>query len=620
MSRLFEWLIVHLPWPSISAVLRQLANKRKWVLITTTGFLLSALGLGYLYWVRSTRYEGVIRDTLARECMPTPQIYKGLEAFIVSSIPDNVEAYFLAKDFNPLFREALRQIPSRLKSANLAATPALTVAPGNNGGLVLNDNLGGYLFLPIQILRPTFTEEDRNVLESADPGLADRRRLLLTETLKADPQLARDIAFTAALAPTLNSLTQTTVTPETNDQPKQAYIITKNGVNRIMNANVAGKSAYQFPDTTFFPSRPYFWPVFDPRDTHPKFADKLENIEPPSGSKLGDYFTVSKPYMDLGGNGLVVTLARGIMVDGYPRAVLCIDLPVRTETKLHDAVRERVRSLDGYSMEVECDLSNKKCWPVGTANFGHTERDPLVAHMQDTLQNRVIRQNRAEILGNIIVLGSTSKADGLIEASLPLSITGEEREQFLLISMDLVSYRRLTTVIGCGAATLVGLSTLLLAYFGGLHAKRSQDYQAAFARVAQVMAESPTPYARLNSADKITDFSGSFLNLIGLRPEDTQQASCMEFRGLLADDDSRKTYDDVEGRRRRREKVDPYHVTIMRKDGHTVRVKIVSAAVPAPTGGEMPETFGLLLRQADEDLVSLDFVDAARRSLRDAAS
>ena len=42
--------------------------------------------------------------------------------------------------------------------------------------------------------------------------------------------------------------------------------------------------------------------------------------------------------------------------------------------------------------------------------------------------------------------------------------------------------------------------------------------------------------------------------------------------------------------------------------------------MPAPTGGEMPETFGLLLRQAEENLVPVDFVDAARRSLKDKAS
>jgi PAS domain-containing protein len=114
--------------------------------------------------------------------------------------------------------------------------------------------------------------------------------------------------------------------------------------------------------------------------------------------------------------------------------------------------------------------------------------------------------------------------------------------------------------------------------------------------------------------------SGSFINLIGLRPDEAQQASCTEFRSLLADDESRRTYDDVEGRRRRSEKVDPYHVTLKRKDGHTVRVRIVSATVPASTDGKMPETFGLLLTQSEENLVPVDFVDAAKRSVSDRAS
>lgn len=56
--------------------------------------------------------------------------------------------------------------------------------------------------------------------------------------------------------------------------------------------------------------------------------------------------------MDLGGSGLVVTLARGIMADGYPLAVLCIDLPVHARKSLPDLIRDHIRNLGGYTMTV----------------------------------------------------------------------------------------------------------------------------------------------------------------------------------------------------------------------------------------------------------------------------
>jgi hypothetical protein len=31
--------------------------------------------------------------------------------------------------------------------------------------------------------------------------------------------------------------------------------------------------------------------------------------------------------MDLGGNGIVITLARGLKIDGVMQAVICFDLP-----------------------------------------------------------------------------------------------------------------------------------------------------------------------------------------------------------------------------------------------------------------------------------------------------
>jgi PAS domain S-box-containing protein len=181
--------------------------------------------------------------------------------------------------------------------------------------------------------------------------------------------------------------------------------------------------------------------------------------------------------------------------------------------------------------------------------------------------------------------------------------------------MNPVRFKRMTTLFAIAAATCIGIATLLLAYSVGVESKRSQDYRAAFAEVAKVMTESPTPYVRLDSNDAIRDFSGSFLQLMGRSENDVKSMSGTKFRSLLANDESRKTYDDVENRRRTGDKVDPYHVRLRRADNESIQVKIVSAPIPDVKGGELPETFGLLLTQPEENTINRALVEAAKRSV-----
>src|SRR5207248_3135416 len=104
----------HLPWKQSFDLLRHLAQVRKWVLITTFGLVILAIGLGWYYWTRSTRYERIIGTVLQRECMPTPQIYKGLDAFVVSSMGDNVDHEFAQRELSPDFVRELQRMSDAL--------------------------------------------------------------------------------------------------------------------------------------------------------------------------------------------------------------------------------------------------------------------------------------------------------------------------------------------------------------------------------------------------------------------------------------------------------------------------------------------------------------------------
>ncbi|MDQ3280886.1 MAG: PAS domain-containing protein [Acidobacteriota bacterium] len=617
--------ITGLPWQQLLQFAGDFLRGRiKWALITCVLLIGAAVALGYWYYERARRFEDVVQDTLTAELVPTPQYYKGLESFLVSSLHGAPDKALGTEQFNARFADALRTLATDLEPVKAAVEKAkqdakplavpevqLRVFTGN-GGTVLTDNdeseadRNSFVFVPIQVLRPTLTE-------------AEVRRLrtpAATATIQAalDDDLRRDIAFTAAFVPAMQMLAKQGVT-KTGPAPEQVYVITKNGVNRIVSANAANASAYQFPETTFFPSRPYFWPVFDAKD--PRRARATTDIAPSDTSTIGSHFVISRPYMDLGGSGFVITLSRGILIDGLPRAVLCIDVPVEGKEAFIDLIRRRVRELDGYTMTVACDVNsvNPQCSADRPTRSDRNEPDdPLLLHMQSMLNDRQMRERRADIFGNILKFELSSGSSG-IEASVPLGNIGPNRERFLLLSFDLLKYRQKTTFIGLFACTAIGLTTLLLAYLWGTQVRQHSDYRDAFERVADVMAESPTPYLRLTSDDIIADFSGSFLDLLGYQAKDAETLKHIAFESLI-DEASQEAYRRVQEARRAREYVEPYRLTLRRANGDTISVRVVSADIPSGDPRLLPETFGILVAVEEGKVVPFDLVSAARRAAR----
>jgi len=608
MSKVFEWIVEHFPWSSFVAFLRRIGPRRAGIRLLCILLIVAAAGFGWHYYKRVTLYEEMIRGTLKRESMSTPQNYKGLEAFIMAALPPDADGDLAKKTLSDPFVDAFRTLTKDIASAKLEAPANLHVSLRSNGGIVLTDDVTpGFLFLPLHSLRPTLTKDQRAILEKR-PGDKEQKALV-DRIVKADPELDRDVAFTAAFAPTLGRLAHLSVTADSPDRPAQVYIITKNGLNRILNAN-GNSSPYQFPDDTFFPSRPYFWPVFAKYNA--RFAERLEDIAPRRGNTVANQFRISKPYMDLGGAGLVVTLAKGIRIDGYPLAVLCIDLPVRTDISVTSVLMDRIKRFGGVPLIVDCDIRetapNARC-RVADGRDLKPEEDILLADMEKRLRESLRDGRRSDITGNILVLNSTADTDQ-IEASLPLASMPdpEEHERFLIIGMNLVSYRRNTTWFGFAALACMASAASLLIYFWAV---RSSGYRTAFEEVAKLMEKSPIPYLHLDSQDRIRYASDSFKLLIGWPAEDDDLLSRTTLAELLADDSKRK-YDDVEEKRRRHEPVKDYVLFLKHRNGASIKVHVFSAAIPNSEGGSLPETFGILLDARAMTVVPLEIAAGHR--------
>jgi PAS domain S-box-containing protein len=172
--------------------------------------------------------------------------------------------------------------------------------------------------------------------------------------------------------------------------------------------------------------------------------------------------------------------------------------------------------------------------------------------------------------------------------------SGSKQEvTLLLVDVDLKAYYRKTRLFLLGAVACAALTFFLLAYLWGSNVVRRRDFATALEGVAAVMSNSPTPYLRLDSEDRIRDVSESTCTLLGYDADELKKKT---FRSLC-DPQSLGEYERVEDDRRKGEPVKPYPLTLRKKNNETVSVEVHSAAVPKMEGKGLPETFGILIER-----------------------
>ena len=613
-----------IPWERIVRFIKLLTVQQPFALLLVLSLLAASLYLGKMYWYRFTTYEQIVRDTLKADLVETPQSFKGLEAFILSKVERGVIDDLKKKHFDDGFikncielrdktNEFLNIDPTKYKNSKLL------VAPGKNDGKILtDDHENGFLFLPVYILRSTLSKRDFKQLlafnekrDKSEDDILNENKFLAQKTSN-ETNLRRDIALTRHLANTLQKFTNIYIPKEEDEKnfeisPAQVYMITKNGINRIFNNKDPKPSHYygsQFPATTFFPSRPYFWPTFK--------DDRLRDISalvPNQQETLGEYFHITRPYMDLGGNGIVITLTHGLQIDGITQAAICFDLRFKDEDFVHNILEDRINAFHGKRVvakfeiaeagDIISDLSDKR-----NPDNLDTTQTALVQKMKDFIVRSRNRGELSEVFGNIKVINPSDTRGAkpeLLQISVPsdrASYEGNSRTgTFLLFTLNLAEYKRKISYIALGASSAFGIMTLLLGYLWWLTSRHRQEYEEAFKRVASVMIESPTPYVRLDAQDRICDLSLSFCAMLEyLTNEDSiVELKTRTVRSFCADKRSEETYDSVQEKRKKRQKVEPYQLTLRTRKGLVVSVWVVSADIPSGKPGKLPETFGIFL-------------------------
>jgi len=417
------WKIIEgLPWGEIGLAFRRLVKRELAVVVVVIGLVMCGTIFGYKYWHLSDVYQTAVARTLHKKLEETPEDYKGLDAFLLSQIPDDLKGKLEDSKLSPAFVDQYKYFEQLLDGClrdSTAATSGIIAKLEYDSGdgadaLITDGDPDSYLFFPVHLIRTPFTENEYSALKTESSKAAN---VVIQKKLEEDGSLALDVALSEQVVPALMRFVRTTFVSGSDaplaSTPKQAYFITKNGVLRIVDkSRSASYFESQFRSTTFFPARQYFWSAFQKSlidgDTE-EFDQKLQ------GATVGSVFDVSEPYMDLAGNGIVVTACAALRRNMMPDSVVCLDFPLIGQN-LEVYIRSRLTGVSNDVVSTECDGTDCS----DTQAHNDNER-VLISRLSNFIQDKQNSITLDEVYGDIEVINSEDDPAGLLQVSVPVS-------------------------------------------------------------------------------------------------------------------------------------------------------------------------------------------------------
>jgi hypothetical protein len=565
----------------------------------------------------SGELPGRVTRTLDTRLESTQSGYKGLESFILSDLPPTVANDLGDFDLSPNFRAALVTVYDRARSfrgnSSTIKVPTTTLAShvstmdpradtddasthikvetGVKNTLILSDDCPfGYLYLPAILIPDWLPADDYSTPDSppvTPATLLTRLDGPGTRTLIADIQFSRYVAdlLQPFLSNPIVDLRDSYLARYLSPRPVQVYVLSKTGTLRIFSNRSARPSDYyirQFDPYHRFDARPYF----------------VEAIQKPAPSsfqtKLKDLFYISDPYVDYGGNGIVVTASIPLREtwpftfgpNGISDTVLAVDLPFLSTYGIRNVVWRRMQQLNATIVDANCRIGKAGSVQCEAADpsIAYSAPGGLWQYISDWWQDNSAAKNAlVDQLQSYIESPAGSEASGSIEvinkpdsygaeaALQPLQVAvpigktvldtddSSRTVRFVVAEVDPTGYGRHTTYIALLAGLSFFIAAIVLAGAAGSAMEVGNELKAAFLRIADVMDEIPAAYVWLGTDDMILKANGLFFTLLGYGDvlEIPEELKHKTFRRLCADAASVHEYDRVEELRKRGEPVDP---------------------------------------------------------------
>lgn len=596
-------------------------EKPLWLRLAPLAFLAIFITTSFLWWSDISQTQDILRDTLKARVENTPQPYKGLEAYMLSDLNPSIDEFLgkatVTEDYvksEKCINELLFEQGKNTGSENTSPKPSnqpqncdpeeyatfkedltsLRLQPAAPSGYI-TDSKQGFLFVPGTVSGvPYFSTLDEPKIIS---NLIKTRDELKTDIIASQKIAGRLAKFQNVQV--FNDLTSKS--PVINNSPVQSYFMSQTGVVRIYASKVKAEDqsdyySSQFNPTTFFPERPYFSNMLKGTGTLP-----LGQVS--SGEKVRNVFKPTAPYIDLGGNGIVVTLSRNII---SPNSKAGIFLDFGMSPEIINKIKSKLKNIGGSvietSWQVEGEGKNHKASPI----LG--SKDP--GNLEYSIKKCADNNSLSDIFGKIYDLSPDDKP-GKITFTVPIArpepdvnIQSPTTITLLYCELDLGWFQGLIYIKAGSIVISFALFLLFIILLVVDYVMRLNEQEKAFQSVASVMSRVPVAYCRLDEQDRFIEINEAFATMLDYQSYLQAKGELIDkqkFEDLLVDEISRATYKRIQNTRRDKESTDPYNVEIRKKNG-TVKVQVHGARVPMPMSPrkDTPQTFGILLKREGE--------------------
>lgn len=580
---------------------------------TPVQLLLAAGGLAVaVYYGSALRFSllnahSSVAMALAAKLEPTRNTDQGISAFLLSGVKDDwAKAEHLnIPELNSILQEINAKVQAEAARAKLEETGGSGAArakarrAASSSAREVIDKLNlevmhsgtaqpwetwetaiasvrkeGFMVVPAMSLRRKTLDE--LPLDRDDPARLSR----LAAVLEHNPEILFDLHLASELEPIMRKIDNAGGERLT---VIQTYFITESGVFLIRANGVNNQGHYygkEFQPYTQYMDRPYFWGAVDIKQK--KFTPF-------------DYGT--KPYLDLGGHGFVVTFSKKFSLPNRRVAVLCVDAKLPEEVT--DEVEEHLKSLgakvsDFYWSENK-DIEPGKNGPL-PSEFAWFNR-----------QLHESREARSQVLGNVATEPPKASAarprgaaGGVVRFTVPVSSgeygDGIKRTRLFWVEFDSASIlKNLTKNLLLFTAGIVLVIAVTWSLFWD-YAVLKREMSNVLEKISKVMRDASTPFVWLDEKNEFVEVNRSMLNVLGHENIEELKKQSPTFKGLVTYE-TQPTYDEILEISGAGQETGEYQIAVITKTGRVLHVRAHGERIPYPTWWRrgLPHRFGIFV-------------------------
>jgi hypothetical protein len=403
----------------------------------------------------------------------------------------------------------------------------------------------------------------------------------LEDVLKNNPEVLFDLYAASAIEPLFTELDYISI----QSLPVvQTYFISESGVLMLRAPGVKDWSKYyqgQFAAYTLFMDRPYFWGAIDP-----KLAKKSKGI----------YYHITEPYIDLGGNGIVVTYSQRVELPNKRAAIIGVDLKLTLDSE--DKIKSRLKELGADVNEFACITEPEQSGVIE----GKLPKE--FKWFENGIKDI---ENQSRYVGAIALGPEQSSPYGpkggehIISFTIPLDSQGfkdgKRRTTLLGASIDFDSISdkldRDLILFSAGIVLLVIVSSNIFNEYTAL----KEDMNKVFEKLSKVMEEAYTPFAWLNEKNEFHKINESFSRVLEYDNIEDLKRHSPTFRGLMTAE-TQPIYNEVLAQSAAGAETGKYEVDMKTKSGKVLHVVVHGERIPYPTFWRRgrPHRFGVFLK------------------------